>query len=149
MCADFRPSNFLFLYATAHALVVYCPKCGSQNADDAAYCAKCGNLLPTTLAAAPAPASSYPPPAGFQNPVQGKDPYVAALLNLFFGLGYIYLGKNKVLGVPTIVFVLLALVIFIVVSFVTFFLGTLILAILLACDGYEKGRGQKGFVSAE
>jgi hypothetical protein len=47
------------------------------------------------------------------------------------------------------VFVVLALVVLIVVGVLTFGLVSLLLAILLAADGYEKGTGQRGFISAE
>ena len=28
---------------------MYCPKCGTENADDAVFCTKCGNRLKTEL----------------------------------------------------------------------------------------------------
>jgi hypothetical protein len=81
--------------------------------------------------------------------VQGKSPVVAAVLNLFFGLGYLYLGYKKVLGVQTIIFVVLALVIYFIVGLFSLGIVPFILAILLAVDGWQKGSGQKGFISAE
>jgi hypothetical protein len=84
-----------------------------------------------------------------QRPPQGKSALVAAVLNLFFGLGYLYLGYNKVLGVPAIVFVVLALVIYLIVGVFTIGIVTFIFAILLFVDGWQKGSGQKGFISAE
>jgi hypothetical protein len=81
--------------------------------------------------------------------VQGKSPVVAAVLNFFFGLGYLYLGYKKVLGVPTIVFVVLALVIYFIVGLFTIGILPFILAIVLAFDGWQKGNGQKGFINAE
>lgn len=78
-----------------------------------------------------------------------KNPWLAAFLNLFFGLGYVYLGEKKVLGAPTIVFVVLALVIFIVLGVFTAGIVSFIFAILLAVDGYQKGSGGKGYISAE
>jgi hypothetical protein len=79
----------------------------------------------------------------------GKSPWVAAFLNLFFGLGYVYLGMKKVLGVPTIVFVLIVLVIDIILGRFTFGLSSLLLALLLAVDGWQKANGGKGYISAE
>ena len=79
----------------------------------------------------------------------GKNPWIAAFLNLFFGLGYVYLGTKKVLGVQTIVFVFLALVIFIILGIFTGGIASFVLAILLAVDGYQKGSGGKGYISAE
>jgi hypothetical protein len=81
--------------------------------------------------------------------VQGKSAIVAAVLNLFFGLGYLYLGYKKVLGVSSIVFVVLALLIYVIIGFFTVGIVSFILAILLAVDGWQKGNGQKGFISAE
>jgi len=78
-----------------------------------------------------------------------KSPWIAAFLNLFFGLGYFYLGTKKVLGVPTIAFVILALLIFIILGIFTAGIVSFIFAILLAVDGWQKANGGKGFVSAE
>ncbi len=60
-----------------------------------------------------------------------------------------YLGYSKVLGVPTIVFVVLALVVYILIGVATLGIVTLIVAILLAVDGYEKGKGKKGYISTQ
>ena len=125
---------------------VYCTKCGSQNPDDAAYCFKCGNKLAAETSAGPVQAPT--PAAASQHPAQGKSAVLAALLNLFFGLGYVYLGYKKVLGVPTIVFVVLVLVVYILIGVATLGIITLILAILFAVDGYQKGKGSKGFINA-
>ncbi len=103
------------------------------------------------MASATAPSqmqTSSPPPVS-QNPAQGKSAVLAAFLNLFFGLGYMYLGYSKVLGVPTIVFVVLALVVYILIGVATLGIVTLIVAILLAVDGYEKGKGKKGYISTQ
>jgi uncharacterized membrane protein YvbJ len=129
---------------------VYCSKCGSPNAEGAAFCVKCGNPLQNSSSSAPIqqsqPSSFSPPPVQ-----QGsrKNPIVAAVLNLFIGLGYLYLGYKKVLGLPTILFVLIVLVINILVGVYTFGLIPLILAILLAYDGYVKANGGKGFIDTE
>jgi len=79
----------------------------------------------------------------------GKNPLVAAILNFFFGLGYFYLGTKKVLGVPTIAFVAIALLLFIVLGIFTAGIVSFIFAIVLAVDGYQKASGSKGFISAE
>ena len=79
----------------------------------------------------------------------GKNPWIAAFLNLFFGLGYVYLGTKKVLGVPTIAFVILALFLDIILGIFTAGIASFLFAILLAVDGWQKANGGKGFVSAE
>jgi uncharacterized membrane protein YvbJ len=119
---------------------VFCPKCGAQNADGAAFCSGCGASLSV---------ASQPTSGGPVQRAQGKSPLVAAFLNLFFGLGYVYLGMKKVLGVPTIGFVLIALVIEVILGRFTLGLGGFIFAILLAVDGWQKGSGGKGFIGAE
>jgi len=78
-----------------------------------------------------------------------KSPIVAAVLNLFFGLGYWYLGYKKVLGIPTFGFVVAMLVVYAVLGFYTAGIISLIIAIVLAIDGYQKGQGQRGFISVE
>ena len=80
---------------------------------------------------------------------QGKNPWIAAILNLFWGIGYVYLGLKKVLGVPTIVFVILALILDIILGIFTAGIASLLFAILLAVDGWQKANGGKGYVSAE
>jgi hypothetical protein len=79
----------------------------------------------------------------------GKSPVVAAIANLFWGLGYVYLGKKKVLGVPTVGFVVGAFIVYIIFGLFTAGILTLVCAIVLAVDGYQKGSGGKGFISAE
>jgi hypothetical protein len=78
-----------------------------------------------------------------------KSPLVAGFLNLFFGIGYLYLGYKKVLGLPALLFVLVALVIFILLGTYTVGLLSFVLAILLAYDGYVKANGEKGYISTE
>ena len=128
---------------------VFCSKCGAQNADGTAFCSNCGASLST----ASQPASAVPTPSGqgvpSSNQYAGKSPIVAAVLNLFFGLGYLYLGTKKVLGLSTIAFVLLALVLDIVLGFFTFGIVSFVFAILLAVDGWQKANGAKGFINAE
>jgi len=81
--------------------------------------------------------------------MQGKSPIVAAILNFFFGIGYIYMGYNKVLGVPTIAFVVIALLLYIILGFFTVGILSFVIAIVLAIDGWQKADGQKGFINAE
>lgn len=84
-----------------------------------------------------------------QMPVQNKSAGVAALLNLFWGIGYAYLGYKKVLGLPTIAFILIMIVVYFILSIFTIGLATLLLAVVLAYDGYQKGKGRPGFVGAQ
>jgi hypothetical protein len=128
---------------------VFCSKCGAQNADGAAFCSNCG----ASLSAASQPASMGPAPGGQGGPTSnqyaGKNPWIAAFLNLFFGLGYVYLGTKKVLGLNTVLFVLLALVIQIILGVFTVGILSFVFAILLAVDGWQKASGGKGFIGAE
>jgi len=78
-----------------------------------------------------------------------RIPTIAAVLNLLFGLGYWYLGYRTVFGVPTTVFVILALIVYIVVAVFTAGIVSVLIALLLAYDGYRKANGQKGFIPAE
>jgi hypothetical protein len=92
------------------------------------------------------PANVAPPPVPQGS---GKDPIVAAILNLLLGLGYLYLGFRKVLGLPTILFIVVYLLVDIVLGILTFWVGPLILAILVAYDGYVKAKGEKGYLITE
>jgi len=92
------------------------------------------------------PAYGTPPSAPQGN---RKDPVIAGFLNLFIGLGYLYLGYRRVFGLPTILFVIVVLLINVVTGIFTLGLVPLILAILLAYDGYVKARGEKGYVDTE
>lgn len=127
---------------------MFCSACGSPNADGAAFCSKCGApLAKATTAPAQAPETVNAPP-----PIQSserKNPYVAAVLNLFFGIGYLYLGYNKVLGVPAILFVIVALIVDVVVGVFTAGIASLLFALLLAYDGYVKANGKKGYINTE
>ena len=60
-----------------------------------------------------------------------------------------YLGYSKVMGVPTIAFVVLMFIVYVLLGFVTLGIVTFVLAILFAVDGYQKGSGQKGFVTVQ
>jgi hypothetical protein len=127
--------------------IMFCPKCGAQNADGASYCEKCGSSLQTNDTQKPnwySTGSPNPPPVKV-----GRSAIVAAILNLFFGVGYLYLSYKKVMGLPTILFVVGAFVVFSIIAFFTAGLLSLLLAIILAIDGYQKGRGERGFVPAE
>jgi len=83
------------------------------------------------------------------NKYAGKSPIVAAVLNLFFGLGYLYLGTKKVLGLSTILFVVVALVLQILLGIFTIGILSFVFAILLAVDGWQKANGGKGYINAE
>ena len=74
---------------------------------------------------------------------------MAGFLNLFIGLGYLYLGYRKVLGLPPILFVLVVLIIDILLGIFTFGLIPLIIALFMAYDGYVKADGQKGVIGTE
>lgn len=81
--------------------------------------------------------------------MESKNAFVAAILNLFWGLGYIYLGYKKVLGLPAVLFVIVMLIVYFVVAIFTLGLLTLIIAIVLAIDGYQKAKGNAGFIGAQ
>jgi uncharacterized membrane protein YvbJ len=127
---------------------VFCSSCGASNVDGAAFCAKCGSPLGQAASAAPIQGSQggYTPPSATG---ERKNPWAAAILNLFFGIGYLYLGYKKVLGIPTIAFVVVILVIDIVIGIFTFGLISFIIAIVLAYDGYVKANGGKGYIGTE
>lgn len=118
---------------------MFCPNCGTQNPDGAAFCSKCGASLSMSSSPGPAPAMGGP---------KGKSAFVAAFLNLFFGLGYLYLGYQKVLGVPAAVFVLIMVIIYFILGIFTIGLFPVIIAILFAIDGWQKGSGGKGYINA-
>jgi len=81
--------------------------------------------------------------------VGGKNRFVAAILNLFWGIGYLYLGYKKVFGLRSILFVIVIFIVDIVLSIFGLGIISLILVIVLAYDGYVKATGKKGFISAE
>jgi hypothetical protein len=119
---------------------VYCPKCGASNQDDAAFCASCGNSLSV------APVESVPP----INPVWRKSPIIAAILNFFlFGIGYLYLGYRRVLGLPTILFVVLVFIVYVIIGVFTFGLLELLIGIILGYDGYVKAMGERGYLGTD
>lgn len=89
------------------------------------------------------------PQAPARGSPQDGNPLLAAILNLFFGLGYAYLGYNKVMGVQTIVFQVLMIIVYFLAGLVTVGFVSLVIAILLAVDGYQKAAGLKGYISAE
>lgn len=125
---------------------MFCPKCGAQNPDTASYCEKCGSALQTssTQSASYSVGTPNPPPTRV-----GKSAILSAILNFFFGLGYLYLGYKKVLGLPTIGFVIVAFIVYAIVGTFTVGLVALLIAVILAIDGYQKAQGQRGFVPAE
>jgi zinc-ribbon domain len=127
--------------------LVFCSSCGASNPDDAAFCNKCGAALarptaPPIPVPQVAPAESGLPPGG-------RNPWVAAILNLVIGIGYLYLGYRKVLGLPTILFVVVTLLVEVVLGFFTFGLLSLVAAIFLAYDGFVKAKGERGYLGTE
>jgi TM2 domain-containing membrane protein YozV len=78
---------------------MYCSNCGTQNAETAKFCEKCG----TGLVATPPPAAqtetrmrgvdSIPVRTG--QPVTGKNATLATLLSLIPGLGQVYNNDYK------------------------------------------------------
>jgi uncharacterized membrane protein YvbJ len=127
---------------------MFCSKCGAPNEDSASFCNKCGSPLGQP-ASAPAQAlqSGYSAPSVPAS--SRKNPLIAAVLNLFIGIGYIYLGYKKVLGTPTILFVVVMLIVEVVLAVFTLGIGSLLLALFLAYDGYLKASGQRGYISTE
>jgi uncharacterized membrane protein YvbJ len=119
---------------------LYCPKCGALNSDDAAFCKTCGYSLKTPVSGSSP--SNYP--------AQRKEPIIAALLNFFlFGIGYIYLGYRRVMGISTIVFVILVLIVYFLLGIFTFGLLEFVVGIILAYDGYVKAKGERGILGAD
>lgn len=68
---------------------MFCPKCGTQNKDDARFCATCGNPMstnpePTTYTppapTAPAVSLAYPQPKVTPAPLPGKGLGIAAMI---------------------------------------------------------------------
>ena len=81
---------------------MFCSSCGTQNADTAKFCEKCGGAL----ALATSPASPPPidtrvrggvsPLATTPQTVTGKNPWVALVLSLvIMGVGQFYNGDYK------------------------------------------------------
>jgi hypothetical protein len=128
---------------------VFCTKCGAQNVDGAAFCSSCGASLSAATQSAPAMTSVGSEGMAPAKQRAGKNPFVAAFLNLIFGLGYVYLGTKKVLGVPTIAFVFLVLLLDIVLGTFSGGIVSFVFAIILAIDGWQKAKGGKGYISAE
>lgn len=124
---------------------LFCQKCGVSNAVNAAFCSACG----ASLAAAPTTGPNPTPSSNQASYSQRKDPIVVAVLCFIFGLGYLYLGYRRVLGLPTILFVLIALILYVLLGTFTFGLLELIVAILLAYDGYVKAKGDRGYIGTE
>lgn len=125
---------------------MYCQKCGASNPEGATFCASCGSPL-----AQPTSGSASSTSAGFnQVPVQRKSPIIAALLSFFlFGIGYLYLGTKKILGIPTILFVVIILIVYVGLGFFTFGLLGFVVGIILAYDSYVKAKGERGVLGAE
>jgi zinc-ribbon domain len=127
---------------------MFCSNCGSPNPDGVAFCSKCGTALgPAASTPAQAPQGGFPAPAS-QTAV-GKNRFVAAILNLFWGIGYLYLGYKKIFGLRAILFVIVVFIIEVVLSIFGLGIISFIFDLALAYDGYVKAKGKKGFISAE
>jgi hypothetical protein len=127
---------------------MFCSACGASNVDGAAFCNKCGAALGQAPAAVPIPSPQVVPDASGLPP-GGRNPWVALILNLFFGVGYLYLGYKKVLGLRTILFVVVMLVAEILLGIFTFGILSFVAAVILAYDGYVKAKGGRGYLSTE
>ena len=108
---------------------MYCPGCGTQNAEGVRFCTQCGTMLPlggTSGAALLTPVAQAPAPP--------KNPGVAAVLSFFFaGLGQIYNGQiGKGLGIMFAYFISILLM-FVIIGFIT----TPILWIWGMIDAYQ------------
>ena len=99
-------------------LVLQQVRCTVRSGTDGSY-----TSTPECVPAPPVPATSR------------KNPWLAAILNLFIGIGYLYLGYKKLFGMPTILFVFVVLIIDVVVGVFTIGLVALLLALVLAYDG--------------
>jgi hypothetical protein len=88
-------------------------------------------------------------PATSGLPPGGRNPWVAAILNLFIGIGYLYLGYKKVLSLPTILFVVVVLVVELLLGIFTLGILSFVTAIILAYDGYVKAKGGRGYLSTD
>ena len=78
---------------------------------------------------------------------KSKNPYVAAILNIFiWGLGYLYNGKRKVLGVGLIVVEIIWHIPWLLLGVVAVFgfpyiyssIAMIVLSIVLAYDAYKE-----------
>jgi len=93
-----------------------------------------------------APRGSVTPPSS----VERKSPIIAAILNFFlFGIGYLYLGYKKVLGIQTILFVVIVFIAYVIIGAFTFGLLELVIGIILAYDGYVKAKGERGYLGTD
>ncbi len=126
---------------------MFCSSCGAVNADGAVFCNKCGAALARTPAPPIPTPETTPTTSGL--PPGGRNPWIAAALNFFFGIGYLYLGYNRVQGVPTILFIVAMLVLEVVAGVFTFGLFSLFIAIFLAYDGFVKAKGQRGYLNTK
>lgn len=126
---------------------MFCSSCGAPNVDGARFCNNCGAALVQTPAQPIPVLQAAPVTSGL--PPRGRNPWVAAILNLIIGIGYVYLGYKKVLGIPTILFVVVVLVFELVVGLFSFGLLSLLTALILAYDGFVKAKGERGYLGTE
>ena len=108
---------------------MYCPGCGTQNAEGVRFGIQCGTMLPLGgMGGVVSPVSAPHVPA------PPKNPGVAAVLSFFFaGLGQIYNGQiGKGLGIMFAYFISILLM-FVIIGFIT----TPILWIWGMIDAYQ------------
>lgn len=132
--------------------MIRCGACGVDNADGTTFCVNCGSQLPigATSSAPPPPvyetppvnspgaANNYPPP-GQQpmtvppplGPAEPMHPGIAALLSFLLpGLGLVFFPNKKNLGIymlaGTVGGVVLLTVLYFIISFVTFGIGSIL-----------------------
>jgi len=97
---------------------MFCPKCGTQNADGVSFCANCGaNLMPAAPAAAPAPQYQPQPAPQYQpqsQPVPSPTPvlvYKAPKANVLCIVGFITSLVSIFLGGTTAIISLILCII--------------------------------------
>jgi tetrahydromethanopterin S-methyltransferase subunit E len=76
-------------YETENAIMVYCPKCGTNNKEDTKYCVNCGSPLYEN--------ASVKAARGKRDECFGL-PHGSAIFGLVFGLIIILWGARELLG---------------------------------------------------
>jgi uncharacterized RDD family membrane protein YckC len=70
---------------------MYCPKCGTQNVDDAEYCSNCGTNIRTAASVAPQPTSQAASEPDIPNRLASRWlRFVAKFVDLFIFIGILY-----------------------------------------------------------
>lgn len=143
---------------------MFCPKCGTQNPDNAAFCSKCGNNLRAgaapNMGPGPQPQMNMRPAPGVSQGT-GLQKNVAALLSYIFGwlsgLIFYFVETDRfvrlhamqsiLISVPlTVIYLILALIpisiyswglltVFAIIRWI-FFLGWLVLAVIALLKAY-------------